>query len=173
MSCVSICEGQTYLRGASVFTVLKEKGKYTMKKNLVIANIVLMSSYVFGMNPYGTSNNMDEQNLTSVSNRISNDHVQVIAETASRTSNRREILQQEFAELMKAVENNNLAKVKQIVGRHENMSVVRDLLIASKSKKKMSIKQIDQRRMDIFQNSYELVNLSNKGGNTLLTPIME
>ena len=151
-----------------MFKVLKKKGEYTMKKTLVIANVMLISSYVFGMNSYDTSNNMDEQNLTSVSNGISDGHIQVIAGTASCTSNREDIMQQEFTELMKAVENNNLAKVKKIVDLHEDMSVVRDLLIASKNKRKMSTKQINQYRTAIFRNSYELVNLSNKGGNTPL-----
>ena len=76
--CVITCEDRTYLRGASMFKVLKKKGEYTMKKTLVIANVMLISSYVFGMNPYDTSNNMDEQNLTSVSNGISDGHVQVV-----------------------------------------------------------------------------------------------
>ncbi len=110
-----------------------------MKKSLVIANMMFASMNVFGMNSYNESN-------------------------------REGIMQQEFTELMKEVENNNLAKVKKIVGRHEDISAVCDLLTATKNKRKMSTKQIDQYSKDIFQNSYikELVNLSNKYGETLL-----
>ena len=91
-----------------------------------------------------------------------------VKKSVATSDPRKQVMRKEFNQLMKAASENNLKKVKEIIAKHdEDISTIRDLIVAQKNKIEMSGSQLEQSRERI---SYvtELVNLSDtfyKDGN--------
>lgn len=153
------------------------KGRCTMKKALVIANMMFASATVFGTMPNdGRGRQIDNYcsafNMDDIRREVK--EIETI-ETKLKVEDYTEIRQTDNIQLMTAIENNDFKKVKKIINRHIDKSAVLDLVLAYKNSQKRNEKishdQFALYHKHVFQNSdvFELVNFSNKLG---ITPIL-
>jgi len=121
-----------------------------MKKALIIGNMLFAPTIVFG-----TSENQSLEEFENCNTRQT-------AISQNQAMARKQ--------LWNAVKSNNFQKIPKIIRKYEDMSAIRDFLLAGANKIEMSQNQIEQYRKRIFQNSHvaELANLSDKQGLTLL-----
>ena len=129
-----------------VLCLMKVRKK--MKKAIFLATMMFASAGVFAMESTSGAGKGE------------------VKESVAISDPRKQVMEQEFNQLMKAVKSNNLNEVCKIIENHPDKSKIPDLLLYGKNKARLSKDQLEQVRREHYQNSYvtELVNLSDKDG---------